>query len=99
VLVVASLWWPLQRIGSEFMPALDEGDLPCMPSLFPGVSIGKAREILQQTDRLIATVLGVQSVHGKRLAVRRAAARRVATDRAGPAAAPADGAPAPVTAE
>jgi len=64
VLVVASLWWPLQRIGSEFMPALDEGDLPCMPSLFPGVSIGKAREILQQTDRLIATVLGVQSVHG-----------------------------------
>jgi len=99
VLVVASLWWPLQRIGSEFMPALDEGDLLYMPSLFPGVSIGKAREILQQTDRLIATVLGVQSVHGKRLAVRRAAARRVATDRAGPAAAPADGAPAPVTAE
>jgi len=65
VLVVASLWWPLQRIGSEFMPALDEGDLLYMPSLFPGVSIGKAREILQQTDRLIATVPEVQSVHGK----------------------------------
>ncbi len=64
-LLVASLWWPLQRIGSEFMPALDEGDLLYMPSLFPGVSIGKAREILQQTDRLIATVPEVQSVHGK----------------------------------
>ncbi|NBC31101.1 MAG: CusA/CzcA family heavy metal efflux RND transporter [Alphaproteobacteria bacterium] len=65
VLLVASLWWPLERLGSEFMPALDEGDLLYMPSLFPGVSIGKAREVLQQTNRLIATVPEVEAVHGK----------------------------------
>ena len=65
VLLVASLWWPLQRIGTEFMPELNEGDLLYMPSLFPGVSIGKAREVLQQTDRLIATIPEVEAVHGK----------------------------------
>lgn len=63
--VVASMAWPLQRIGSEFMPALDEGDFLYMPSLYPGVSIGKAREVLQQTDRMIATVPEVATVHGK----------------------------------
>ena len=65
VLVVVSIAWPLQRVGTEFMPALDEGDLLYMPSLYPGVSIGKAREVLQQTDRLILQVPEVLSVHGK----------------------------------
>ncbi|MGJ8605097.1 MAG: efflux RND transporter permease subunit, partial [Marivita sp.] len=51
-LLVASMMWPLQRIGTEFMPELNEGDFLYMPSLYPGVSIGKAREVLQQTDRL-----------------------------------------------
>ncbi len=64
-LVVASMWWPLQRIGTEFMPELNEGDFLYMPSLYSGVSIGKAREVLQQTDRLIATVPEVETVHGK----------------------------------
>ncbi len=65
LLVVASMWWPLQRIGTEFMPELNEGDFLYMPSLYPGVSIGKAREVLQQTDRLIAQVPEVLTVHGK----------------------------------
>ena len=47
------------------MPELNEGDFLYMPSLYPGVSIGKAREVLQQTDRLIATVPEVLTVHGK----------------------------------
>ncbi|MCK5091863.1 MAG: efflux RND transporter permease subunit, partial [Gammaproteobacteria bacterium] len=50
---------------SEFMPDLDEGDLMYMPTTFPGISIGKAREILQQTDKLIRTVPEVKSVFGK----------------------------------
>ncbi|MEL6207294.1 MAG: CusA/CzcA family heavy metal efflux RND transporter [Pseudomonadota bacterium] len=65
VAVVASMWWPMQRVGTEFMPELNEGDFLYMPSLYPGVSIGKAREVLQQTDRLIATVPEVETVHGK----------------------------------
>jgi Cu(I)/Ag(I) efflux system membrane protein CusA/SilA len=65
VAVVASMAWPARDLGSEFMPALDEGDLLYMPSLYPGVSIGKAREVLQQTDRLIATLPEVETVHGK----------------------------------
>lgn len=64
-MLVASMMWPLQRIGTEFMPELNEGDFLYMPSLYPGVSIGKAREVLQQTDRLIATVPEVKTVHGK----------------------------------
>lgn len=64
-LLAASVAWPLTHTGSEFMPELDEGDLLYMPSLMPGVSIGKAREVLQQTDRLIATVPEVEHVHGK----------------------------------
>ncbi len=59
-------WWPLDEgLGSEFMPDLDEGDLLYMPSAFPAVSIGKAQEILQQTDRLIKTVPEVERVFGK----------------------------------
>ena len=61
---VASLW-PLQHIGSEFMPPLDEGDLLHMPTALPGLSAGKAAELLQQTDRLIKTVPEVATVYGK----------------------------------
>ncbi|QGX41642.1 efflux RND transporter permease subunit [Permianibacter aggregans] len=57
--------WPLQHIGSEFMPPLDEGDLLYMPSAFPGLSAGKAAELLQQTNRLIKTVPEVATAHGK----------------------------------
>jgi Cu(I)/Ag(I) efflux system membrane protein CusA/SilA len=59
-------WWPLDhKLGGEFMPVLDEGDLLYMPSAFPAVSIGKAGEILQQTDKLIRTVPEVETVFGK----------------------------------
>jgi len=64
LLVVAGLW-PLSQLGSEFMPDLDEGDLLYMPSAFPAVSVGKAQELLQQTDRLIKTVPEVKRVFGK----------------------------------
>ena len=57
--------WPINKLGSEFMPDLDEGDLMYMPTTFPGISIGKAREVLQQTDRLIRTIPEVKSVFGK----------------------------------
>ena len=63
-LLVLSLW-PLQHIGGEFMPKLDEGDLLYMPTALPGLSAGKAAELLQQTDRLIKTVPEVASVYGK----------------------------------
>lgn len=65
VALVASMTWPLQRLGTEFMPTLNEGDFLYMPTLYPGVSIGKAREVLQQSDRLIATIPEVKTVHGK----------------------------------
>lgn len=65
ILLLASTWWPLQKIGSEFIPPLDEGDLMYMPTTYPGISIGKARELLQQTDKLIATVPEVETVFGK----------------------------------
>jgi Cu(I)/Ag(I) efflux system membrane protein CusA/SilA len=57
--------WPASQIGSEFIPPLDEGDLMYMPSAYPGISIGKARELLQQTDKLIRTVPEVKTVFGK----------------------------------
>jgi len=57
--------WPLDKIGSEFIPPLDEGDLMYMPTTYPGISIGKARELLQQTDKLIKTVPEVKTVFGK----------------------------------
>ena len=64
LLALATLW-PMARLGGEFMPALDEGDLLYMPSALPGLSAGKVSELLQQTDRLIKTVPEVQSVFGK----------------------------------
>ena len=63
-IVVVGLW-PLTQLGSEFMPDLDEGDLLYMPSTFPAVSVGKAQELLQQTDKLIKTVPEVKRVFGK----------------------------------
>ena len=57
--------WPATQLGSEFMPPLDEGDLMYMPTTYPGISIGKAREILQQTDKLIRTLPEVKRVFGK----------------------------------
>ena len=56
---------PLSRLGSEFMPPLWEGDLLYMPTTLPGVSITEAREILQQTDRIIYTFPEVRHVFGK----------------------------------
>jgi Cu(I)/Ag(I) efflux system membrane protein CusA/SilA len=64
VALLASMW-PLQHIGGEFMPRLDEGDLLYMPSALPGLSAAKAGELLQQTDRLIKTVPEVARVYGK----------------------------------
>jgi Cu(I)/Ag(I) efflux system membrane protein CusA/SilA len=57
--------WPISRLGGEFLPPLDEGDLLYMPSALPGLSAQKASELLQQTDRLIKTVPEVASVFGK----------------------------------
>jgi len=65
LLVVLLTLWPLGRLGSEFMPPLDEGDLLYMPTALPGLSVSKASEILQLSDRLIKTVPEVQSVFGK----------------------------------
>ena len=62
---LATTAWPLSRLGGEFMPQLDEGDLLYMPSALPGISAQKAAELLQQTDRLIKTVPEVQTVFGK----------------------------------
>jgi copper/silver efflux system protein len=64
-LLVATSFWPLSRLGSEFMPQLDEGDLLYMPTTLPGLSAGKAQQLLQQTDRLIKTVPEVYRVFGK----------------------------------
>ncbi len=64
-LLTATMLWPLNRLGTEFMPEMDEGDFLYMPTTLPGISVGKARELLQQTDRLIRTVPEVASVFGK----------------------------------
>lgn len=64
-LVLLSALWPLSRLGGEFLPALDEGDLLYMPSALPGLSAQKAAELLQQTDRMIKTVPEVAHVFGK----------------------------------
>jgi Cu(I)/Ag(I) efflux system membrane protein CusA/SilA len=64
-LVLLSALWPLGRLGGEFLPALDEGDLLYMPSALPGLSAGKAAELLQLTDRLIKSVPEVDTVFGK----------------------------------
>jgi Cu(I)/Ag(I) efflux system membrane protein CusA/SilA len=63
-LLVAAIY-PISRLGSEFMPPLDEGDVLYMPTTFPGVSITKAKELLQQTDKILMTFPEVQSVFGK----------------------------------
>jgi Cu(I)/Ag(I) efflux system membrane protein CusA/SilA len=63
--VVIVGFWPASRLGSEFMPPLDEGDLMYMPTTYPGVSVDKARELLQQTDKLIRSVPEVHRVFGK----------------------------------
>ncbi|WP_154224690.1 efflux RND transporter permease subunit [Marinicella rhabdoformis] len=65
LLVLLAGFWPVNKIGSEFIPPLDEGDLMYMPTTYPGISIGKARELLQQTDKLIKTVPEVETVFGK----------------------------------
>ena len=65
VAILALTMVPLQRIGSEFMPPLWEGDLLYMPTTFPGISITKAKEILQQTDKIIKTFPEVETVFGK----------------------------------
>ena len=57
--------WPASQLGSEFMPPLDEGDILYMPTTFPGISITKARELLQQTDRILVTFPEVEQVFGK----------------------------------
>lgn len=64
-LVLALTAIPVMRLGGEFMPALDEGDLLYMPSALPGISVSKASELLQQTDRLIKTLPEVERVFGK----------------------------------
>jgi len=63
-LVVVGMW-PATQLGSEFMPDLNEGDIMYMPTTFPGISIGKAQQLLQQTDKLIKSVPEVKSVFGK----------------------------------
>ena len=55
-LLIVSLLWPLSQLGKEFMPNMNEGDLLYMPTTLPSISIGKARQLLQQTNRLIKTV-------------------------------------------
>jgi len=69
-LVIAALaalatLWPATRLGSEFMPPLDEGDLLYMPTALPGLAVGKGAQILQQTDRILKTFPEVQRVFGK----------------------------------
>ncbi len=64
-LLVMITLYPLSKLGSEFMPPLDEGDLLYMPTALPGLSVSKASEILQLTDRLIKSVPEVKTVFGK----------------------------------
>ncbi len=65
IALVGATYYPLSRIGSEFMPPLDEGDILYMPSTYPGISITKAKELLQQTDKILSTFPEVKSVFGK----------------------------------
>lgn len=64
-IVLLTSLWPISRLGGEFMPTMDEGDVLYMPSALPGISVAKASELLQQTDRLIKTVPEVATVFGK----------------------------------
>jgi Cu(I)/Ag(I) efflux system membrane protein CusA/SilA len=63
--IAGATLWPVSRIGGEFMPPLDEGDLLYMPSALPGISAGKVSQLLQQTDRMIRSVPEVASVFAK----------------------------------
>ncbi|MFH0261930.1 efflux RND transporter permease subunit [Vibrio barjaei] len=65
IALMGSAFYPTSKLGSEFIPPLDEGDLMYMPTTYPGISIGKARELLQQTNKLIKTVPEVETVWGK----------------------------------
>ncbi len=65
LLVLATALWPVSRLGGEFLPPMDEGDLLYMPSALPGLSAQKAVQLLQQTDRMIRTVPEVETVFGK----------------------------------
>jgi len=65
IIIAVIGFMPAKNIGSEFIPPLDEGDLMYMPTTYPGISIGQARELLQQTDKLIYTVPEVKTVFGK----------------------------------
>ncbi|MDZ7759907.1 MAG: efflux RND transporter permease subunit [Desulfovermiculus sp.] len=65
VLIMAATYFPAKHLGSEFMPPLNEGDLLYMPTTLPGISVTKAKELLQQTDKIIKRFPEVQSVHGK----------------------------------
>jgi Cu(I)/Ag(I) efflux system membrane protein CusA/SilA len=62
---IAVTWYPMSRVGSEFMPPLNEGDLLYMPTTLPGISITKAKELLQQTDKIIQRFPEVKSTLGK----------------------------------
>jgi copper/silver efflux system protein len=64
-LAMAATLYPLWHLGSEFMPPLDEGDLLYMPTTMPGISITEAKNLLQQTDRIIRTFPEVEYVFGK----------------------------------
>lgn len=64
-LILLLTLFPLNKIGSEFMPPLNEGDLLYMPTTDPGISITKAKELLQQTDKIIKSFPEVESVFGK----------------------------------
>lgn len=65
LLVLVSAAWPLSRLGGEFLPAMDEGDLLYMPSALPGLSAAQASSLLQRSDRMIRTVPEVETVFGK----------------------------------
>jgi len=65
VLILATTLWPMSRLGGEFLPPMDEGDLLYMPSALPGLSAQKAAQLLQQTDRMIRTAPEVETVFGK----------------------------------
>lgn len=65
LLMLLVTFYPVSKLGSEFMPPLNEGDILYMPTMYPGVSITKAKEILQQTDKILKTFPEVQSVFGK----------------------------------
>lgn len=65
VVALASMYYPMSKLGSEFMPPLDEGDLLYMPTTDPSISVTKSKELLQQTDKLIKTFPEVLTVHGK----------------------------------